>query len=85
MLDMRLRLRELLQKQGITTAYGLHKAALGNISMTTAVRLMKAAEANKKPVALELDTIAILCDLFGVTPDKLLEHKPRPLKPKEAA
>ena len=82
MFDMRFRLRELLAKKGITTAYGLHKAALNHLSMTTCYRLM---DTERELVGLELDTIAVLCDLLEVTPDKLLDHKPKKLTPKEAA
>lgn len=82
MFDMRLRLKELMHERGITTAYGLRKASLNNLSMTTCHRLVSG---DKPIVGLEFETMRILCDLFGVTPDKLLEHKPKPLKPKEAA
>lgn len=82
MLDMRFRLKDLMaaHKPPIKSAYRLAQLSKGHISATNAHRLV-----NGEIVALELDTIAVLCDLFGVTPDQLLEHKPRPLKPKEAA
>ena len=82
MLVMRFRLKELMAAHTppIRSAYHLAQLSKGHISPTNAHRLV-----NGKPVALELATLAVLCDLLGVHPNDLLEHEPKPLRPKKVA
>jgi hypothetical protein len=63
MFDMRLRLPELMAARGIETAYRLHHASGGRISMTNAHHLV-ASEG--RPTRIALTTLQVLADMFGV-------------------
>lgn len=66
---MRLRVPELLEKQGIT-AYQLAKRSDGRISTSTAYRLAAGEWGRLSP-----DVLEALCDVFGVAdPGKLFER-----------
>lgn len=74
MLDMRLRVSELMAQRGLATAYQLSKASNGRISMTKAYRLV---ESGGRPERVELDTLEALCETFNVGPGELLERDKR--------
>jgi DNA-binding Xre family transcriptional regulator len=75
MLDMRLRLPELMKAAGFTTAYQLARASAGRISMTKAYRLV---ESEGRPPRVDMETLEALCDVFNVGPGELLERdKPK--------
>jgi DNA-binding Xre family transcriptional regulator len=71
MLDMRLRLPELMKARKMTTAYQLAKASNGRLTVTTAYRIVAA---NGHPDRIDMRTLDILCDVFGVGPGELLER-----------
>lgn len=73
MVDMRLRLIELMarQKPPITTAYGLAKASKGAINETLARRLVNAKRPPKQVAFATLDAI---CDTLKCKPSELLER-----------
>lgn len=74
MFDMRLRLPELMatrKPKPLRTAYALAKASNGAISITTAARLV---DADNPPARVDLRTLEVLCDIFGVGPGELLER-----------
>ena len=66
---MRLRLRELMNREGSTirTAYALAKAT--GLSATNAYHMVKAEGRVER---VELATLEALCAAFGVTPNELL-------------
>lgn len=68
MLDMRLRLPELMRqhKPPITTAYQLAKLSRGAINQTTAARLLDT------PARVDMKTLDALCDTLGCKPSELL-------------
>jgi DNA-binding Xre family transcriptional regulator len=72
MIDMRLRVTELMAQRGLATAYQLSKASKGRISMTKAYRLVESAG---RPERIELDTLEALCETFNVGPGELLERE----------
>jgi DNA-binding Xre family transcriptional regulator len=75
MLDMRLRLPDLMKSRGMHNAYSLMKASRGALTITTAVRLV---DSDGKPKRIDMTTLDTLCDIFGVGPGELLERdKPR--------
>lgn len=75
MLDMRLRLPELMAAKGIGTAYALSKASKGALTITTAQRLIDAAG---HPKRIALETLDTLCDVLDVSPAELFERdKPK--------
>jgi DNA-binding Xre family transcriptional regulator len=74
MLDMRLRLAELMAQRGLTTAYQLAKASRGRISQMKAYRLVESAG---RPTRIELATLDALCDTLDVGPGELLERDKR--------
>lgn len=76
MLDMRLRIPELMAARNLTTAYQLAKAAGGRMSMTNAYNLVESAGR----MDVRLETVDILCDVFDVEPNDLIDRekkKPR--------
>lgn len=72
MLDMRLRLPDLMAARGMHTAYALAKASRGEIPITTAARLV---ESGGRPKRIDMATLDALCDVFGVGPGDLLERE----------
>lgn len=72
MIDMRLRLRELMAAHNLSTAYQLSKASKGRISPTNAHRLVNPKGTPKR---VEYDTLDALCDIFDVDPGELLERE----------
>jgi len=70
MLDMvRLRIAELLDGKKLNhTAYALAKASRGALNHTTAQRLIDG------PKRVDLATLDVLCDVFGVEPGELWER-----------
>jgi DNA-binding Xre family transcriptional regulator len=72
MLDMRLRIPELMAARKIPTAYALAKASHGALSMTNAHRLVN-TRGNAGRV--DLRTLDVLCDIFDVGPGELLERE----------
>ncbi len=68
---MRLRLPELLTERNMT-AYGLHKASDGRISMSAAYRLMRA---EGRVQFFDADLLEALCTALGVTPGDLFERE----------
>jgi DNA-binding Xre family transcriptional regulator len=74
---MRLRVREILQKRGMT-AYGLAKASNGVISLNTAYRL-----ARGEVKSISADVVDSLCKVLRVEPDELFApRKPEGGKPR---
>jgi len=71
MLDMRLRLPELMKARQMRTAYALAKASDFAISITTAARLV---DEENPPARVDLRTLEVLCDVFDVGPGELLER-----------
>jgi DNA-binding Xre family transcriptional regulator len=71
MLDMRLRLPELMRQREMRNAYALMKASKGALTITTAVRLFNA---DGHPKRIDLTTLDTLCDIFNVGPGDLLER-----------
>ena len=73
MLDMRLRLTELMAKQEppIETAYGLAKASKGAINETLARRLLRA---DNPPKQVAFKTLDAICDTLKCKPSQLLER-----------
>lgn len=71
MWDMRLRIPELMAAAGLPTAYALAKATEGRLSMTNAHHLVE-KKGNTRRV--DMRTLEILCDVFGVGPGELLER-----------
>lgn len=73
MLDMRLRLRELMARQRppIETAYGLAKASRGAINQSTAQRLL---DAKKPPKGVDFSTLDAICATLKCKPSELLAH-----------
>lgn len=69
MLDMRLRLPELMAAQKLRTAYALAKASKGAIPISTAHRLV---EAEGKPDRIDMRTLDALCDTLKCKPSELL-------------
>lgn len=71
MIDMRLRLTELMAKQRppITTAYQLAKRSNNAINSTTAQRLLSK---KKPPKGVDFSTLDALCDTLGCKPSELL-------------
>jgi DNA-binding Xre family transcriptional regulator len=65
MLDMRLRLPELMKPRGIKTAYQLAQVSKGRINQTTALRLMN------NPARVDMRTLDALCDTLGCKPSEL--------------
>jgi len=72
MLDMRLRIPELMEEHGLKNAYQLAKASGGRIPMTSAYRLV---ESKGRPGRIDLDTLQALCDVFDCDPGELLERE----------
>jgi len=73
MLDMRLRLRELMEthKPPITSAYKLAQASSGAINQTTAQRLLSK---KKPPKGIDFSTLDAICDTLGCKPSQLFER-----------
>jgi DNA-binding Xre family transcriptional regulator len=71
MLVMRLRIPELMRARKIPTAYALQKASGGRLSMTNATHLV---ERGGNTSRVDMRTLDILCDVFGVGPGELLER-----------
>jgi len=71
MLDMRMRLPDLMRERGMRNAYSLMKASKGALTITTAVRLV---DADGRPKRIDMTTLDTLCDIFGVGPGELLER-----------
>jgi DNA-binding Xre family transcriptional regulator len=69
MLDMRLRLPELMHRRGLKGAYALAKASRGAIPISTAQRLV--AGAMKR---IDFGTLDVLCDVLDADPSELLER-----------
>jgi DNA-binding Xre family transcriptional regulator len=63
MLLMRLKLPELMAERKLKNAYALMKASRGDLTITTAVRLV---EADGKPKRVDLNTLDTLCRMFDV-------------------
>lgn len=68
---MRLRVGELLAERGMT-AYGLHKASSGRLSLSSAARL-----ARGEWKCLSAEVLDALCDVLQVEPGDLLERDRR--------
>ncbi len=80
---MRLRIPELLEKRGLT-AYGLHVASEGRISLSTAFRLVRI---RGELQSFDRRLLEALCDVLRVAPGTLFEYDAarRPVKrPKSA-
>lgn len=74
---MKLRIPELLREHGMT-AYGLHKASGGRLSLSGAYRL-----ARGEWKALSSEVLDVLCDVFGIDdPGPLFEREKRGKKSK---
>lgn len=74
MLDMRLRIPELMatrKPEPMRTAYALQKASGGRLSMTNATHLV---DKRGNISRVDMRTLEILCDVFGVGPGELLER-----------
>lgn len=71
MLDMRLRIPELMREKKIPTAYALQKRSGGRLSMTNATHLV---EKQGNTSRVDMKTLEVLCDIFGVGPGELLER-----------
>lgn len=73
MLDMRLRLRELMAKQKppLRTAYALAKQSRGAINGTTARRLL---DEKRPPTGIEFATLDAICDTLHCKPSELFER-----------
>lgn len=71
MLDMRLRLPELMARRGMT-AYQVSKASAGRISRSAAYRVVRM---NGKLDNFDAEMLEALCDVFGVGPGELLERE----------
>lgn len=69
MLDMRLRLPELMRRRGLETAYSLAKASRGAIPISTAQRLVSGAMKR-----IDFGTLDVLCDVLDADPSELLER-----------
>jgi DNA-binding Xre family transcriptional regulator len=86
MLDMRLRLRELMERQKppITSAYGLAKASKGAINQTTALRLL---DPKRPPKGVEFATLDAIAATLKCKPSELLasDEEPDIAPPVEAA
>lgn len=79
MLDMRLRLSELMEAKGLKTAYALERYSKGVLPITTATRLVKAKD---RPKRVDLATLQDLCDVFKLDDmNDLFERDGKP-KPK---
>ena len=63
MFVVRLKLPDLMQTAGLRNAYALMKASKGELTITTATRLVKA---DGKPKRIDMDTLDTLCRIFGV-------------------
>lgn len=72
MLDMRLRIPELMDRKGskIKTAYALSKAS--GLSMTNAHHLVHTQGCVARA---DMNTLDALCRAFGVEPNELLERE----------
>ena len=68
---MRLRLAAILQARGMT-AYGLHKASRGRLSLSTTHRL-----ARDEWTCLSRTILATLCDVLSIEPGELFERRPQ--------
>lgn len=68
---MRLRVSEILDERGMT-AYGLHKASGGDLSLSACYRL--AADDWDQ---LSRDALTALCDALKVEPGELFAYRPR--------
>jgi DNA-binding Xre family transcriptional regulator len=71
MLDMRLRLVELMREHEppLTTAYALAKASGGAIPVTTAHRLLNE---KRPPARVDFKTLDAICDTLKCKPSELL-------------
>lgn len=83
-MDMiRIRMPELLNPDGIGTAYAIAKASNKRISVSGAHRLIVAKGAIKR---YDADLIEALCEMFGIGPGDLFEiserKEPKAIKPK---
>ena len=67
---MRLRIPELLEKRGMT-AYGLHVASEGRISLSTAFRLVRI---RGELQSFDRRLLETLCEVLRVAPGSLFEH-----------
>jgi transcriptional regulator with XRE-family HTH domain len=74
MLDMRLRVPELLKAHGFTT-YSAAKRSGGRINYTTLYRVVRKRGQMKNFDAALLDA---LCDVLGIDPSELLERDKPP-------
>lgn len=63
MFVMRLKLPDLMEAHGLHNAYALMRASKGELTITTAARLVKA---DGKPKRIDMETLDALCRLFGV-------------------
>ena len=70
LMEMRLRLPELLDERGMT-AYALAKNSAGRISEATAYRLVRQRGRIK---TFDGDLLDALCDVLGVDPNDVLER-----------
>lgn len=74
MLDVRLRIPELMARRKWRTAYQLAKASGGRLSTTNAYHLVENA-GNISRVSMEV--LEVLCDVFDVEPGDLFERDKR--------
>lgn len=71
MLDMRLKLSKLMADRGLATAYALERFSKGALPITTATRLVNAKD---RPKRIDLETLQILCEVFGLKDMNELLH-----------
>ena len=72
MLDVRLRIPELMARRKWKTAYQLAKASKGRLSTTNAYHLVENAGNISR---VSMDVLEVLCDVFDVDPGDLFERE----------
>jgi len=72
MLDVRLRIPELMARRKWRTGYQLAKASGGRLSVTNAYHLVENAGNISR---VSMDVLEVLCDVFDVDPGDLFERE----------